>query len=283
MSRSPAPLALLVLAACKGVNLGNLPSLDQFLPKVSFERMEVTGIDFEHVAVDFVLAVDNPNPIGVELASLGWALALDGSPFLDGKGKDRLKIAANGRSSVAIPVSLTYAQLPKAIQSLTGKDGAPYELSTRLGFATPLGEVAVPLRHKGTLPVIKAPQVSFQAIRVGNLDLMRQSATLSVDLGIAHQAGSALKFSGFDYALTLSDKRLVEGTVARLAEVPPGKTQTVTLPITLNLLTAGTSIVQAITSGGQVAVGLDATVKVGTPFGDIPLSIDETGKLRIQR
>ncbi|MCB9665697.1 MAG: LEA type 2 family protein [Alphaproteobacteria bacterium] len=283
MTRTLVLVPLLALSGCKGINLGNLPSLEELLPKVRFERMEVTGIDFEHVAVDFVLGIDNPNPIGLELASLGWALALDGEPFLDGKGTDRLAIAARGSSSIAIPLSVTYAALPGAIQALTGADGAPYALSTKLGFSTPLGEVSVPLRHEGTLPVLRAPQLSFQAVRLDGVDLLRQSATLAIDLGLTHDQASMLKFTGFDYAFSLSGKALVEGKVAKLAEVPAGKVQTVTLPITVNLLQVGTSIAQAITTGGQVQVGLDATVTVGTPFGDVPLAIDETGKLRVER
>src|SRR5690606_2121967 len=120
-------------------------------------------------------------------------------------------------------------------RSLTGTDGAPYALTTKLGFATPLGEVAVPLRAQGTLPVLRAPKVNFQAVRVDKVNLLNQSATLAIDLGIAHEQATALKFSGFDYALTMSGSRLVEGKIAKLADVPAGKLQKVTLPITVNL------------------------------------------------
>ena len=90
-------------------------------------------------------------------------------------------------------------------------------------------------------------------------------------------------FTALDYELSLSGDSAASGVITDLAEVDGAVTKTVTLPIDINLLHVGSSVVTALTGGGALDVGFDATVDVLTPFREqpIPLSIDETGNLSV--
>jgi hypothetical protein len=70
--------------------------------------------------------------------------------------------------------------------------------------------------------------------------------------------------------------------IDELASAKPGESGTISLPVTLNLLQLGATIVEAITQKTKLDVGLDATLAVGTPFGVVPLSIDERGKVDVK-
>jgi hypothetical protein len=61
-----------------------------------------------------------------------------------------------------------------------------------------------------------------------------------------------------------------------------GGEQQISIPVTLNLLQVGATIVNAVTRKTKLTADLDATVRVGTPFGEIPLSIDERGSLKVK-
>ncbi|MCB9679883.1 MAG: LEA type 2 family protein [Alphaproteobacteria bacterium] len=273
-----------VVTGCsKDGSILGIPGIERFLPKVSFKKFNVREIDFQHVDTDFVLQVDNPNPLRVAMSSFSWALELGGVKFLSGKNPDGIALEASGSSKIKLPVSVVFTDLVESVGAMKGKDEVPFQFSGKMGFNTPLGEVALPYQAGGKFPVLHTPKVAFERVRLDNFDLLRQSATIAIDLGISHEQASALNFAGFDYGLTLGDHKILEGVIADLATVQPGTTKTVSLPVTVNLVAVGATIFEAITKGGKVQVGLDAKVDVGTPFGVVPLAIDETGRLSVER
>jgi LEA14-like dessication related protein len=265
--------------------IGEIPGLDvlkQFLPKVTFDRLAVKDVDFTRISTDFVFNVSNPNPIEVKLASFSYALDLAGHRFLDGDQKDGLQLKARGDSKLVFPLATTFQEIIALAGDLRGKDDVPFAFSGRIGFNTPLGEVKVPFQTDGRFPVLKVPKIRFKALKLGRVNLLDQSATLELQLGVAHQQGSKLDFSAFDYALTLGGRQVLDGVITKLASVEPGEEATVSLPLTIRLVQVGATIFEAITKKEKVSVGLDANLDVATPFGVIPLHIDETGKLQLQ-
>ncbi len=140
----------------------------------------------------------------------------------------------------------------------------------------------MPFKEEGTFPVIHAPDVSLEGLQMGKLDLLRQTATLNLQIGVANpRGGSALSFSGFDYNVALGESRVASGLVNDIPEVETGARQVVSIPLNLDLRSIGGALVAAITGKQAVDVKLGATVEVGTPFGKVPLSIDQAGNLKI--
>ncbi len=99
---------------------------------------------------------------------------------------------------------------------------------------------------------------------------------------LTHQQASALSFLDFDYAFKLGGKSIVKGLVRTLADVPPGQQEKVTIPINIDLMAVGSTIVSAITNRSKVDVGLDANMNVNTPFGVVPLKIANLSSLKIE-
>jgi LEA14-like dessication related protein len=275
-------LAALTLTGCEKIGSLEGLGLDQFLPKVVFKRLKVGAIDFQKIDTDFVFAIENPNPIKVKLSSFSYDLDLAGSGLIEGVQNDGLTLEAQGDSKLVFPVRVVWADLFKLVGDLKGKDAVPFSFRGSIGFNTPLGEIKIPFKDTGEFPVIHLPKFSFQGVRVGKLDLLKQSATVTVDLGVQHDGGSPLALTGFDYNLTFGGKKVIEGVIDELASAKPGESGTISLPVTLNLLQLGATIVEAITQKTKLDVGLDATLAVGTPFGVVPLSIDERGKVDVK-
>lgn len=280
------PVAAIALGGCiKGGGLPNLPGIEQFLPKVRFKRLAVDDVDFKRIDTQFVFEVDNPNPIKVGLATFDYTLDLKDQRLLGGDAPDGLSLPSRGTAPLKLPVSVAWADVLQLATAPGGKgqDHVPFTFAGSIGFNTPLGVVKVPFSENGKFPVLRVPKINFQKVKVGKVDILRQTATLDVVLGVQHQQASALDFLQFDYGLDLGGKRIASGLVSKLATVQPGETASVALPITVNLLEVGKVVVDAITGkGGKVQVGLDAALDVKTPFGVVPLKIDETGKVTVE-
>ncbi|MFT7581202.1 MAG: LEA14-like dessication related protein [Myxococcota bacterium] len=277
----PAVLAVLSLASCSQLGaLGDV--LKPYTPKVSFSNLQLNSIDFSQVAVDFVFTVDNPNPISVKLDTFSYALGFAGVEFAKGVNEDGIALKSRGTTQFSIPLSVKFTDLFDLVSNVGNKDAVAYSISGDFGFKTPVGVARVPFKHQGDFPVVRAPDVSLKGLRMGKLDVFGGKASINLDIGLKNaHGGSAITFSGLDYAVELSNTKVAAGLVNNIPAVATGAEQTVTIPVNLNLISLGGAIVSAITNKTSVDVGFGATVNVGTPFGIIPLSIDQNGNLKI--
>ncbi len=274
-------VGLLAVAAMTGCKQGlpKMPDLSEVLPKVRFKDVKVSEIDFGGLDAKLVLEVDNPYPLGLQLAEKSWTLDLAGQRFLDGTDDEGLDIEPAATSPVRIPVSMKWADAFGVATNAKGKDQLPFALHADLGFTTPIGDVRVPLDHEGELPALHKPKISLKALRVEKLDLLKQTASLALDVNLESDQGSPLSFDAFAWDLSLNGSDAAAGT-ARIGAVEAS--QLVTLPIDLKLLGIGVAIVDAIKDQGKLDVALKANADVATPFGVVPLKVNEVATLRLQ-
>lgn len=265
------------LGGCKGI--ANMPDLANVKPDVRFSDLKIKAIDFDGVDTRFVLEVRNPYPVGLKLTKNDWVLKLADQPFLDGSDSKGIDIAANGRSPLRIPVSMRWADAFRVASGVKGEDEIPFMLRTKLGFRTPVGNVEVPLRHEGVLPALHTPKISLKALRVEGINLAKQTANLALDLGVASDQGSNIGFDKFAYDIAFNGRRVINGRTS-LAGI--GDSETLTLPIALNLLELGGGIANAIKNKGTLDVGLGANIDVATPFGVVPLNLDKAKSLKLR-
>jgi LEA14-like dessication related protein len=271
MSRSSALLALscALLPACE--------ALEPFTPKVRFERLDLREVNFQHADVDFVFAVDNPNPVNIGLASFTYDLDLEDVDFLAGDAEDGFNLEANGASELALPLDLVFADIFSTIEATRGQDVVGFGLSGDMGFNTPAGVARLPYQESGDFPALRTPKFTFKNLRVPKVDFT--TAQIEVDLGVDNAHATTLFFDRFDYDLKLGGRSVADGLVSSFAV--DGATEGVlTLPVTVNLLSVGEVILDAI-AGEPIDLGINAAMDVDTPFGVIPLSINESGRLSV--
>ena len=274
--RPAAFLLLPLLVACDEFHLSDV------VPQVTFDRMEVEEIDFQHIDADFVFTIENPNPVGFELSSFSWAFALEDTPFLSGAEEDGFRLEAVGSSELAIPVSLLWSEAWDTVQATRGVDHVDFDLDGHFGFMTRLGEARVPYDVEGDFPALRTPRFALKGVRVQSLDLLTQEAQLAVDLGVDNAHASTLWFERFDYTVALDGQPVASGLIQELGGAEGAAETGFTLPITVDLLGLGTEVVRALTNRDRIQVSLDAGMDVDTPFGILPLSIDERGRVSVE-
>lgn len=276
------PAAASLLVATAGLSVG-CDELQQLVPSVRFDTLRTTDIDFEHIDAEFVFQVDNPNPVGVDLASFSYALELEGVALLDGDEPGGLELEPLGSAEVSLPTSLVWANVFEAVQATRGEDEVDFGLAGAFGFDTRWGPVELPYQTDGRFPALRTPRFSLGTLRVGSVDIPRGTATVVLDLRVDNDHGSALDFADLDYSLSLAGRDVADGLIPDLGAVPGATESLVEVPVTVDLVAAGATVVDALTRGGRLDVGLDANVDVDTPFGALPLAIDETGNVSVQR
>lgn len=279
MTRHFTRLPLLLLTA---LGLGACEQLEQFIPTVQFQRMEVDDIDFQHVDAQFIFSVDNPNPVRVGLSSFSYDFDLEGVDLLNGDNEDGFQLEAIGSSELALPLSLGWNEAYETVQATRGEDQVGFGLGGHLGFDTPLGEARVPYNEAGEFPALRTPTFRFQRVRVDRLNLLTQTADLAIDLGIDNPHGSTLFFDAFAYDLDLGGDPVAAGRIAQLGGIEGATEGSLTLPVSINLVGVGAEVIQALTRRDPLNIGLRAQMDVDTPFGVVPLAIDQTGNVTVQ-
>lgn len=276
MTRTPWLFLALATTGCAELNI------EDYLPDVRFQRMNVKDIDFQHIQTDFVFVVDNPNPIDIGLSSFSWDLDLEGTDLLQGENPEGFQLEAVGESELALPVDLAWADAWSTVQAVRGEDLVDFGLSGHFGFMTPLGEAQLPYEEAGDFPALRTPRFRPAKLRVQGVNLLTQSATVALDLAVNNDHGSTLTFEAADYAVQLGEVEVGAGTIARLGDVPGATEGTLTVPLTINLLSVGTTVANAIINKDPLPVRFDATVDVGTPFGVLPLDVLSIGTAPVE-
>ena len=143
-------LAALALASCAGY--GGLA--DMVRPQVDVTDVKVLGTTLTGADLLFQFRVDNPNAVGLVLDAIGYRLRLNDQPLLDGRRNQGLRIAANGRSNVELPVTIRYEDVYRVLRSFQNRTRPDYALDADFTFDVPiLGAVNVPVTKRGEIPL----------------------------------------------------------------------------------------------------------------------------------
>lgn len=272
------PLALGLVGCPKLGDLGS--ALEPFMPKVTFNKVGLRDINWEQVDVNLVFNVENPNPLKVALATFSYDLDLAGTDLTSGTMKDGFTLPAEGKTKLKVPMTFVFTDMANLLSATKGQDKLGLKASGKMGFNTPVGVAQVPYKASGEMPVLRTPKFSFKNIKVASFEPLQNTATIKVNLGVLNKGEGSLDFKDFDYSLKLDGTKVGSGTVSALGAATGGnETTTLSLPIDLKLTQAGTAIVNLIKDKGDTKAALDASMTVATPFGDLPLSVNESGKV----
>ena len=243
-----ALVQLFILTSC-----ATLEQVSQVLegqkPSATVEGLRLTGLDMNGVDLTFDVGVDNPNPVGISLAALDYDLKLFGSSFLQGNQPMGMKLAANGKSQVQVPVRLGFQQLMNSYSQLKGADEVGYELGLGMGFEVPvLGKVRIPASYQGKLPIPEMPAVSLKSLDVDQLSL--SGAKLLMELQVDNPNSFSLLLDKLDYNLKLNGYDVGGGVVNQAARVQQNGRGVISLPLSLDFAQAGMGLYKALLGKG---------------------------------
>ncbi len=254
-------------------------------PKATVVSTGMTDLSFEGIALRFDVRLDNPNPIGIELAGFDYELLVDENSFVSGTYDRAVEIEAEGESIIPIPVAFRFEDLLGGIQSLADRNETAYTVTTGFTFDLPvLDRVRVAASHSGTFPVVRLPALRVQALRLERLSL--RGAELALNLEVDNPNVFLLFLNTLDYELSVDGERWAAGTVRKPVEVDRESASTLEIPIELDLLNMGRSVYGMLTESSQLDYGLSVDIGVGTSLPliePVELSFAKSGRVPVVR
>lgn len=243
-------------------------------PQVRITKMTLEDIALDRVTMLFDTVLKNPNPFGLRLAGLGYALKIDGDQLAKGDMKEGLSIKANGSSKLRFPLELTLGSTSRAIQSLLTKSEVGYGVDTVFRFAFQNQKLAVPVTYEGTMPVPKIPlvevrNVGFTAVGPGGIGMR-------VLTRVRNMNSFALAIDAFRFKVELNGRSVLRNETVSGVRLASGQTRDVPIDFTFGLVDAGlslASLAQRPTLQWKVATHLES--------GILKLPFEAGGRVRL--
>lgn len=273
-------LAALYLAGCAELS----KHADAIKPTAKLTGMRLANIDFDQAELIFDLAVENKNPIDLDLAGLDYDLKIANQSLVSGVTAKAIKIKASSTSPVQLPITLKFDDLKKLPGELWNKDNFAYQLDTTFNIILPvIGNYPVPVSKSGELPVPKMPQIQVKGVKINKLSFT--SAELLTQVEVNNPNAFSLAMSNLNYQLNVNNQRWGEGNITKTSNIPEKGKGVIDIPVKLDLLKVGQSAYKVLLNKSAIEYELtgNATVDTGLELlRNYKMPLDVKGKTSLQ-
>jgi LEA14-like dessication related protein len=279
----PRFVALVLLSA---VLLGGCQSLDDILkaapkPTARITGAKLQGLSLEKVDLVFDVEVSNPYGVSLPLVELGYIIGSGEQRIVDGTAKPSGAVPANGSKVIQIPAGIQFASLLSAVKGVRPGSVVPYTAELNLGVDAPVvGRMNLPVSRSGELPVPAVPEVSLVGFDIGALSLDEVDATARLRVKNTNQFDLDLAKLGLD--LALGGKQVARTSLASKAQLAPGQSATLDVPVSFSPRSVGTGVFNLL-RGAEAGYGISGSLEAGTRFGPLALPFKHSGKAPISR
>jgi LEA14-like dessication related protein len=221
-------------------------------PGVSFNSVSLKGLSFSGVDMLAKVNVRNDNSFSIPLPELDWELFIAGGSFLKGTIKNSGKISARSTTVIEIPFSVPYEGLYKTMANLLQADEVAYKINTGLRFPLPVVEnKTFRVEFSGTIPLLKAPALSFNGIKFNSINPARVEFVLS--WSVENKNAFPISLESLNYELTVNGSSWAKGAAPAGLNLAPRKTTLAPVTVSVNALSLIREIAALAGSGKSAA------------------------------
>jgi LEA14-like dessication related protein len=232
-------------------------------PTAKLTGTHLAAINFEQADLVFDLAIENQNPIAINLAGLNYDLKIENQSLVSGVAAQGVVIKPVSTSTVQLPVTLKFDDLRKLHGELGQQDRFAYQLDTEIIVDLPLiGNYAIPVSKNGELPVPKIPEIKITGVKINNLSLM--AAELVAQVEIINPNDFDLAFSDFDYQLNINQQSWGQGSISEKNSVPKKGRGTIDIPVKLNMMSMGQTAYKMLSNKQPLEYQLKGDITLDT-------------------
>lgn len=251
-------LSVLVFTGCQA--LQNLSDISK--PSLSVSNVRVTDFAFDEIELTYDVAVDNPNPVALQMLSYDYDFDINNNDFIEGDQNRQLRIESSGQSSFQLPVRVNFQELYNLFTGLSGQDEANYNLAANLDFDLPgLGKTTIPLKKSGDIPMLKLPKINVSNLELNKVNFSEANLTLNLDVG--NPNGFGLLLNALSYDLNVNGKNWIDGRDQPNMTIGQNDNGQLSIPISLNIAQIGTSVIQLLNNSNDVNFSLNGDIDFG--------------------
>lgn len=255
-------ILLLLVATVSGCQaIQNLAGSIQ-KPSLSIKDVQVTDFAFDEIELTYEVEVDNPNPVALQMLSYDYDFNINNNDFVEGSQDKQLRIESSGTSTFEIPMRINFQELYELFSSLRNDDKADYSLMADLHFDLPIvGNTTIPLEKRGTVPLIKLPEIAVSSLEVD--DISFSEANLILNLDVENPNGFGLLMNAFAYDLNVNGNNWVEGKSQKAVKITENDSNRIAIPISLDIEQIGTSALQLLNNSSGLNYKLSGRIDFG--------------------
>jgi LEA14-like dessication related protein len=262
---------------------GSLPLLQ--MPKISSPSFKIAKLDFTGADILCSVNIENPNVFPLPFPDLNYDYSVNKNSLVKSSVDHAGPLAAGAVSPVNIRLRVVYADLYRAFQSLRNSGEAPCLLALSTVFPVPaFGNEKSLTEIPGTLPLLKAPSLSFKGISVKNISLAKLD--FEVNWEIENDNNFDLNLKNLSYDLRVNNSRWGEGKVPGAPVIAAHKTTVIPLAVSLNALSVIGELTDIISRGADAAYicGGNLSLSGGLPgLEDFNAPFNFSGNTKLKR
>jgi LEA14-like dessication related protein len=254
-------------------------SLKQLIkkPTVEYRGMSVKAMTLFDGTFVFSFNVMNPNPIGVPLDQVTYAVKIDGRDFIKGNLDQKIALPGNGTAGVNIPVGINYMDFFKSLMEFSKKDQLAYDVSGTVlvyGFT-------LPFHVTGTVPVPKPPKVSIARVDVKSMSFASASVVFVLDM--VNDNPFPIMMNGLDYKIRIGGNDLAGGATRAAQAVGQNGRSTLEVPVNLSVLKVGKAVLD-ILAGSSSDYEMEGSMAFQVPkIGEKKFAFSKKGTAAVGR
>lgn len=212
-------------------------------PSIQLDSVALKGTSLFQGDLEFNFTMTNPNPIGVSVDSMTYQLSIEGRKAMEGTLNQGLALPAMATKSVTIPLTVNYMESVDSLLDFFKKDSITYEVAGTFK----IGAFTVPFSHKDVITLPKPPTVQVKGVSIRSMTFT--GARLALELEITRQTPGRIDLKKITYSIVLGGFKLFDGKSENFSMAEDTKTQTITVPLTVDFITLGKSAVSLFTQG----------------------------------
>jgi LEA14-like dessication related protein len=240
-------------------------------PRLHFVEAKVTAVDLEGTTVALHFTLENPNDLSFRVAGATWRLEVEAAEVAEGALPGGVTLPSRATAPFVVSVRLRWADVARLAGQAQRQPQVAYLVDGAIRVETPIGELALPYRHEGHLPVPRLPDVRLARASVDVISLTDLELDLTLD--VENPNGFPLPGTLVRFEVLLNGVTVASGKEARLEPLGAGGAARVTLPIRVSLLGAGRALTSS-QGGGELrlrgsvrAAGLETPVDLRMELG----------------
>ncbi len=238
-------------------------------PDLRFKTVNLQNVDLGGARLDTVWLLDNPNPIGLKLASIDYKLFIEDKQVVAGRPRKGLQIPASKDAELTFPAELKFADLAGTAVAFLKQDTAKYRAEGTIGIETPLGIIQLPMRKEGLFEVPKIPAFTLERPKITSMSLT--GATIQIPLTLTNKNSYPLPLTGLAGNISIGGANVGSVNAGQLGLLAPKGTQTVTLPVNVDF----TRALQAANAIRQGKGRVQLTANLTSGKGQVPVDVSQ--------
>ncbi len=254
-----------LLLSCAGVQQ-TLKALKPVAPQLQLQGVSLQQLNFQSVTLGFQFSIHNPNPFQLSLNGFSYELfLLSNHPLVKGDHRQPATIPARGDSSIILPLSITFKDVLQLIRNIPEEDSIPYTFQATFRVNIPvLGELAIPVTHRGKIPLIRPPQFRVKQLAIDRLNW--QGARLLLRLEVENPNRFPLTLSRLNYQVQFQEQAIANGQTGQRFRAGARQRTVIEIPLELNFLKLGQSLYRLLTSEQPIPLRVQGAATLTTPL-----------------